>query len=561
MGRSSIVYVTNSIRWYLGKSLYTLRIRESAQLKIVLELCDMEIHQKISVPNDQKLKRQMVKRSIDQKLRLRNLWRQKWENWKRSCGKESKGILGVEGGKGICSQWKEKKASGRKETDAVSDTKPKIVHNNQNTLLPRLPSQPYHEVEVCRGREVSEAKVTMGPFFDNRADIIWDLPGGTCTRKSCEYWHPPECQFCKNETGCEAGDECLCPHCKVDEQPNKKPKQSFFPKKEEKAMTRMLWLLWKVYHNWVVYHKIQMHSFLKVESLGETRCRKSWNQFKGYDSLSLRYVKRVSGKRKDRQSFRNFARFYGRTQKSWDQFDKCDSQRLRSVMQASEKNRGPSLGTIQVKVPHQRSPHAMKFDDMSQEETNYLEAQRQGQSHLFLTYQRMVSPSAIGNKTRGKRIRCRFRSINAHVEQERPRLSRMGTARVSESPTTVVAANGEVQTKRRSDRVCQGIGFIRALTRKTLRRSRIFIQVHQWSETTTHQRWQTDKMQHGEPRTDRCSWFIARLFKLSNTYISDINNTAEKAVILTVHPASTRSESTGSTVPRTETATFARRPR
>ena len=51
-------------------SLYKLRIRESAQLKTVLELYDMEIHQKISVPNYQKL-RTMVKRSIDQRLRLR----------------------------------------------------------------------------------------------------------------------------------------------------------------------------------------------------------------------------------------------------------------------------------------------------------------------------------------------------------------------------------------------------------------------------------------------------------------------------------------------------------
>ena len=28
-----------------------------------------------------------------------------------------------------------------------------------------------HEDEVCRGRELSEAKVTIGPFFDNRADL------------------------------------------------------------------------------------------------------------------------------------------------------------------------------------------------------------------------------------------------------------------------------------------------------------------------------------------------------------------------------------------------------
>ena len=50
------------------ESLYKLRIRETDQLKIVLELYDMEIHQKISMPNCQKLKT-MVKRSVDQKLR------------------------------------------------------------------------------------------------------------------------------------------------------------------------------------------------------------------------------------------------------------------------------------------------------------------------------------------------------------------------------------------------------------------------------------------------------------------------------------------------------------
>ena len=51
--------------------LYKLIIRESAQHKTVLEVHDMDIHQKISMPNSQKLKT-IVKRSIDQKLRLRN---------------------------------------------------------------------------------------------------------------------------------------------------------------------------------------------------------------------------------------------------------------------------------------------------------------------------------------------------------------------------------------------------------------------------------------------------------------------------------------------------------
>ena len=52
------------------ESLYKLRTRESDQLKTVLELYDMEIHQKTSMPNYQKLKT-MAKRSTDQKLRKR----------------------------------------------------------------------------------------------------------------------------------------------------------------------------------------------------------------------------------------------------------------------------------------------------------------------------------------------------------------------------------------------------------------------------------------------------------------------------------------------------------
>ena len=46
------------------ESLYKLRTRESDQLKTVLELYDMEIHQKMSMPSYQRLK-SMVKRSID----------------------------------------------------------------------------------------------------------------------------------------------------------------------------------------------------------------------------------------------------------------------------------------------------------------------------------------------------------------------------------------------------------------------------------------------------------------------------------------------------------------
>ena len=64
------------------------------------------------------------------------------------------------------------KASVRKETNAVSGMRVTIVHKNQNPKPPHLLSHQCHEVEVCRGKEVSKLEEIMVPFFDTRADII-----------------------------------------------------------------------------------------------------------------------------------------------------------------------------------------------------------------------------------------------------------------------------------------------------------------------------------------------------------------------------------------------------
>ena len=53
----------------------------------------------------------------------------------------------------------------------------------------------------------------------------------------------------------------------------------------------------------------------------------------------------------------------------WDHFDECDSQDLRCVKQTSEKAKVHRFGNIQVKVPHRRSPYAVKFEDRSPGET------------------------------------------------------------------------------------------------------------------------------------------------------------------------------------------------
>ena len=114
----------------------------------------------------------MVKRSIDQKLRLRNFDARHGKFETGAVVKNRKGTSGVEGAKGTLLPVERKRASVRKETNAVSGMRVTIVPENQNTLPPHPPSHPSHEVEVCRRRDVSKAKVTMVPFSDNRADII-----------------------------------------------------------------------------------------------------------------------------------------------------------------------------------------------------------------------------------------------------------------------------------------------------------------------------------------------------------------------------------------------------
>ena len=78
------------------ESLYKSRIRESDQLNTALELYDTEIHQKISVPNYRKLKTMV---NIDARHgRIET----------GAVVNDRKELIGVEGGKGICYQWKEK---------------------------------------------------------------------------------------------------------------------------------------------------------------------------------------------------------------------------------------------------------------------------------------------------------------------------------------------------------------------------------------------------------------------------------------------------------------------
>ena len=131
------------------EGLDKLRIRESDELKNVLELYEMEIHQKISMPNYQKLKT-MVKRSTDQKLRLRNFNARHGRIESGPAIKSRKGLSGVEGGTGICYQWKE-------ECQCSNGDKCSFRHDTQDRAQEPTPkSDTPSEPSMTQGRSVSK---------------------------------------------------------------------------------------------------------------------------------------------------------------------------------------------------------------------------------------------------------------------------------------------------------------------------------------------------------------------------------------------------------------------
>ena len=282
------------------ESLYKLRIRESAQLKTVLELYDMEIHQKISVPNYLKLKT-LVKRSIDQKLRLRNF--------------DARHGIFESGAVGICYQWKEKGQCSQGD-DAASATKPKIVRKNQNTLPPRLLTKQFHEVEVRRGREVSEAKAT--PFFDNRADIIWKVPAR----------------------------ELLV---NIDIRPSANSQKM---KRVWRLETSVCFRITRLMNNQIKSRKKEQHPKKK---------RKRWQECCGHCEKCITIGLHIS------QGSDSLVSQGRKPQKKPMQIVRFTNSRLRHASVREKK--GPSLGKINVRAPHKRSPHAMKFEDRSHEET------------------------------------------------------------------------------------------------------------------------------------------------------------------------------------------------
>ena len=192
-----------------------LRIRESEKLKTVLELYNMEIHQKKAGPDDHRLQT-MVKRSIEQNLRIKN-FEARNGNYERNAvvknqGTKQRGQRTL----GDCWQWK---ANGQCSKGDNCSFRHDI--NKRGKVTPSNPSpnsfmrqneRNASKIRSLRGRSPS-GRMSRLPCKDFE---------GTCTTPFCGKWHPPECLFYKSESGCRFGEKCSYAHRQVEEQPSKR---------------------------------------------------------------------------------------------------------------------------------------------------------------------------------------------------------------------------------------------------------------------------------------------------------------------------------------------------
>ena len=135
-----------------------------------------------------------------------------------------------------------------------------------------------------------------------------------------------------------------------------------------------------------------------------------------------------------------------------------------TLRQASiRENKGPSLGQIQVKNPHQGSPYSVKFEDRSQEETkrqqrcargkawilakNIYKLKENEKATFYSPSEEWVMPTASTIKPEDGEFAVDSGACVQMVSKRDLNVAELETMRISKKPTTVITANGEVQTR------------------------------------------------------------------------------------------------------------------
>ena len=462
------------------ESLYKLKIRDSDQLKTVLELYEMESHQKISMPNYQKLKT-MVKRIINQKLPLRNCDARNEKIETGAVVTSRRGLSGIERGKGICYQWKAKGQCSKGDQCSFQH------ESDDHAPKPTPKAAPPTEPSMTRGRTASRKRSVGGRSQTGRIlrqQCRYYLKG-TCTRSPCEYWHPP----IKLNRDAKQGRSVCSRTTTLKNNQEKAEKE--LPKRKKRRQGCCSY-------------------FENCTSIGLCLARLS--------AIRTSERREVSGK--------PGAECFG----------------INSKATSIRENKGPSLEKIQVKIPQQRSPYAMKFEDRSQEETERQERCARGKAwNLARNIYKLkgkdkptfYSPADKLIKLAASTIKPEEREFvvdsgaSMHMVSKRDLNSaELETMRISRSPTTEVQTREEVTVYVKEldlfvtvmlleetfavlslGKLCEDHGY-----------------TYHWTsgqKATSHQKATTHQLQCRELRTIRCPWSVDEILSSSTSSSED----------------------------------------
>ena len=313
------------------EGLYKLRIRESEKLKNVMELYDLETHEKKLGPDYHRLKT-MVKRSIEQEIRNKNFGARNG-NYERNAVVKNQGTKQREQRTlGDFWQWK---ANGQCSEGDNCSFRHDINKRAKTTQPNPSPSSSTRQNEGNASRIRSpRGRSPSGRMFRLPCQ---DYLKGTCTNSFCEKWHPPVSLFFKSENGCRFGEKCSYAHRQVEERPGKRSKKNgdrsavaLLKRNEQPQRTGRP----------VVYD----HS---------SNTRQLGCVFQDLEPpKSSSFLRKSSNIRKPIRCV---------------QFTKA------VVRHADIRDQNPSLRMICPGDPHQRNPNPPKFEDRSQKETKWQE--------------------------------------------------------------------------------------------------------------------------------------------------------------------------------------------
>ena len=185
------------------EGLYKLRIRESEKLKTVLELYDLETHQKKLGPDYHRLKT-MGKRSIEQDIRNKNFGSRNG-NLEKNVAVKNQGIKQCgQRVLGDCWQW---------EFNGQCSWGDNCSFHHDINKRGKLTQPNPHPSSFIRQNERNASKTwrprgKKSPSGRMSRWICKDYFRGTCNNSFCEKWHPPECLFYKSESGFQFAEKC-----------------------------------------------------------------------------------------------------------------------------------------------------------------------------------------------------------------------------------------------------------------------------------------------------------------------------------------------------------------